>query len=258
MHLPEVCRKLRLLVPAAGYVLMRTDHLTPRGETSSRLVFNGCSRGPAPLRARLLVEAHAQQFHLHVLDLTGLRRGDRRQEPVGRIKSPVSIVAGKRLPDAPSDSALPVVRSQGSARLASEGISENVVPRLPHDPQKPRSIHVGESVFFASCDRLSLGLAAALWFGSWPLWWLMNSRDDEWRKPGLECVHRTTYSVSIGYCHAFLSRMLFCEWAATPELCRYGVMDRTGLGYRPCRVCIGVFRPIAGVPRFHCPLRQLG
>ena len=96
MHLPEVCRKFRLLVSAAGYVLMRTDHLTPRGETSSRLVFNGCSRGPAPLRARLLVEAHAQQFHLHGLDLAGGRRGDRRQEPVGRIKSPVSIVAGKR------------------------------------------------------------------------------------------------------------------------------------------------------------------
>ena len=40
---------------------------------------------------------------------------------------------------------------------------------------------------------------------------------DERRKPGLECVHRTTYSVSIGYCHAFLSKMLLCEWAATPK-----------------------------------------
>ena len=58
VDLPEVGRELRLLVAFARDVLVGCDDLPPRLETGRGSALNGDARLPAPLPARLLVEAH--------------------------------------------------------------------------------------------------------------------------------------------------------------------------------------------------------
>ena len=126
MHLPEVRRKLGLLVSAAGNVLMGADHFSPWGKTACRLALDGGPCGPAPLCPRLFVETHSEELHLHALDLGSLRGGDGGQEPVRRIESAVCIVAGKRLLVRPAIPNLPQFTHQ-----APFGMAEGCLGR-PH------------------------------------------------------------------------------------------------------------------------------
>ena len=152
VHLPEVRRELGLLVSAACHVLMRADHFSPRGETARRMALNWSPRGPAPLRSRLLVEAHPQEFHLHALDLGGLRGGNGRQEPVRRIESAVGVVAGKCFLVRPAIPDLPQFAHQAPFGM-SKGIPIDVIPGLPHNPQEPGDVQPGK-VPFGVRDRL--------------------------------------------------------------------------------------------------------
>src|SRR6185312_346885 len=62
MNLPQVRRKLRLLIAPAGHVRMRAHHLAPRLQPRAGRSLNGCIGGLPLLRPHLLVEAHAQQL----------------------------------------------------------------------------------------------------------------------------------------------------------------------------------------------------
>ena len=85
----------------------------------------------------------------------------------------------------------------------------------------------------------------------------MNSRETKGASPGLKRVHCVAYPISICYGHEPLHPALLAEYAAPPELHHYGVVEGAGLRHCPIRVVIVGFRPIAGIPSFDCPLRQL-
>ena len=75
VNLPQIGGELGLLVAAAGHVPMRRDDVPPRFQRRRRGALDRAAGLPAPLAARLLVEAHAQQLHLEPLKL--LRFGGR-------------------------------------------------------------------------------------------------------------------------------------------------------------------------------------
>ena len=79
--------------------------------------------------------------------------GDRRQEPMGRIKSPVSIVAGKRLLVRPAIADIPQLAHK-TPFGTSQRVSIDLVPRLPHDPKEGRGVHAG-NMPLRILDRLS-------------------------------------------------------------------------------------------------------
>jgi len=78
VYLPEIGRKLGLLVATAGHVLVRRHHFTPGFEIPGRRTFDGRSRALALFASHLLVEAQAQKLHLHFLDFVRLRSRDGR------------------------------------------------------------------------------------------------------------------------------------------------------------------------------------
>ncbi len=102
MHLPEIGGELGLLVAAAGHVLVRRDHLAPGLEVGRDGALDGGAGGLALLAAHLLVEAQAQQLHLHLLDLVGLGRRDGGQQPPRRVERAIGVVAGEGSPGAPT------------------------------------------------------------------------------------------------------------------------------------------------------------
>ena len=62
-----------------------------------------------------------------------------------------------------------------------------------------------------------------------PLWWLMNSRETNGASPDLSVSIALPTRSLLVIAMRVLSKVLFCELAATPELCPYGVVDRAGL-----------------------------
>ena len=148
------------------------------------------------------------------------------------------------------------------AHQASLGVSKcvavDLVPRLPHHPQKrcrvqvlKRSICVlnwHSQVLPEHVESLSLVMVDEL-------------PRHERRKPTLERVHRAAYTVSVGYCHAFLSKKLLFERSAPPKFRRYRVVDRTSLSERAFRIRLGGFVPFPGIPRFsrpYCEFSEIG
>jgi len=139
VDLPEVRGELGLLVPAAGHVLMRADHLPPGLQAARDLAFDGAAGALSLLGAHLLVENRAPKLRLHLPDFIGLERRDGRQQPLARVEGPVCIVAGKGLLVGPSVPNVPQLAHQGPFRLA-ERPSEHVVPGLPHQAKQRRGI----------------------------------------------------------------------------------------------------------------------
>jgi hypothetical protein len=97
MHLPEIGRKLGLLIETAGDIPVRRHDLAPGLQQAGRRALDRDAGRLALLTAHLLVEAQAQQFHLDSLDLVGLRRRHGGQQPSGRIQRPIRVVARERL-----------------------------------------------------------------------------------------------------------------------------------------------------------------
>ena len=138
VHLPEIRRALRMLVAAARHVPVWRYHLAPR--------LQGLGRTPdresdplAPLTARLLVEAHAQQLQLELVDFRRLRRRHRRQEPTRRVQGAVRVVAGEEFL---MRSAVAVAShlTDEAALGRPEDRPEYLVPRLPHQIEERREV----------------------------------------------------------------------------------------------------------------------
>src|SRR5271157_1350875 len=131
MYLPEVGCKLRLLVAPAGNILVRIHHLAPGLEIARSLALNRRARSLAFLGAHLLVEADAQQLHLHLFNLVRLWSGNRREETAGRIECAVGIISGKWLLMGPAVADVPKFADQRPLRL-TKCLAENDIPLVPH------------------------------------------------------------------------------------------------------------------------------
>ena len=131
VHLPEVRRELGLLVAATRHVPVRADHLPPGLEVGRGLALDGGPGALPLLAAHLLVEAQAQQLHLHLLDLVRLRCRDGGQEPAGRVEGAVGVVGGEGLLVRPAVAHVAQLAHERPLGLA-ERLAEHVVPRLPH------------------------------------------------------------------------------------------------------------------------------
>jgi hypothetical protein len=200
VHLPQVRGELGLLVLSAGHVLVRGDDLAPRLQAGRGGTFDGRARALAKLAAHLLVEAQAQQFHLHGLDFGGLRRGDRGQQARHRIERAVGIVAGERLLVRPLVADFAQFADQTPFGVAQR-LAEDVVPRLPDQFQVRRGIPLGDRllcvqpVLAKEPERL-LHRADLVGVGELPL--------DERRQPGPQQVHRFAHPFVIAQCHVFI------------------------------------------------------
>ena len=76
VHLPEISGKFGLLVATAGDVAMGADDFAPGFEAAGDRAFDGGAGAATFFAAHLLVEAHTQQFHLHLFEFAALGRGD--------------------------------------------------------------------------------------------------------------------------------------------------------------------------------------
>ena len=131
MHLPQIRRELRLLIPAGGHVGVRHNHLSPRFQSACAGGFNERAHRPAFFSPHLFIHHQAAKLHLHAVDLVRLRRRDRREQPLCRVEGPVRIVAGKVVLVRPL--VAPIAQFRDKATLGvSERVLEDVVPNGPH------------------------------------------------------------------------------------------------------------------------------
>src|SRR5687767_6365365 len=93
MNLPKISGEFGLLVSAGRDVLVRCDDFSPWLQRPGCLAFDRGASGTTFLRSHLFVEAKAEQLHLHLVELVGLWRGHREQQPVGRIERTIRVVA---------------------------------------------------------------------------------------------------------------------------------------------------------------------
>jgi hypothetical protein len=93
----------------------------------------------ALLAAGLLVEAHAQQFALHLVDLIRLRGGDRGQQARGGIERAVGVVAGEGFLMRPTVAHGEQFVDQTAFALA-ENLAEYFPPFAVHDHQRSGDI----------------------------------------------------------------------------------------------------------------------
>ena len=143
VDLPEVRGKLRLLVATARYVFVGARDLAPRLELSGGLTLDGRSRALSLLVAHLLIEAQAQELHLHLLDVARLWRRHRRKEARGGVEGTVSVVARERLLVSPAVANITKLADECALRLA-EHLPEDAVPGVPHELEQRRRIPLGE------------------------------------------------------------------------------------------------------------------
>ena len=132
MDLPQVGGELGLLVAAAGHVLVRRHHLAPRLQVARRRALDGGAGALALLAAHLLVEDDAQQLHLHLADLVGLRRRDGGQQPPGRVERAVGVVAGEGLLVRPAVAHVAQLADQAALGLARASCGRRR-SRFPHE-----------------------------------------------------------------------------------------------------------------------------
>jgi len=180
MDLPQVRGELGLLVPATGHVLVRHHHLTPGLPRHPAL--DGLSHRLALLAPCLLVEALAQQFHLHPADLKGLGGRDGGQQALGGVQGAVGVVAGDGLLVRPRVAPTPDLRHQTALRVAQRP-AEHLVPGLPHQLELRRRVpltdaSVGEVRIVDEALDLLHGDGVRR-DGA------MNLALDEWAEPGL-------------------------------------------------------------------------
>jgi hypothetical protein len=73
MDLPKIGSELGLLIPATGDIPVWADDFPPGLQLSGCLALDGSAGGPALLSPDLFLKADAQQLHLELLDVIGLR-----------------------------------------------------------------------------------------------------------------------------------------------------------------------------------------
>ncbi len=151
MHLPQVGGELRLLVTAAGNIAVGADDLAPGGQPAGGRALDGRAGALAPLAAHLLVEADAQKFVLHPLHLGRLRRGDGRQQAIGRVEGAIGVVAAERLLVGPFVAEAAQFADQAALGVA-QGAVEDGVPLLPHQLQDGRGVEVGQVLVFGPVE----------------------------------------------------------------------------------------------------------
>jgi hypothetical protein len=135
MHLPQIGGELGLLVATAGHVDMRHDHFAPGLEVAGDAAFDRRA-GRFPLfAARLLVEAHAQQFHLHLVDVVRLRGRNGGQQAPSRIERAVGVVAGEGFLMRPGVAHGHQLIDQAALALA-ENLAKHLGPFAIHDHQR--------------------------------------------------------------------------------------------------------------------------
>ena len=113
-------------------------HLAPRLQGLGRTP-DGESDLLAPLTARLLVEADAQQLQLELVDFRRLRRRHRRQEPTRRVQGAVRVVAGEEFLMRPAVAVASHLTDE-AALGRPEDRPEYLVPRLPHQLEERRDV----------------------------------------------------------------------------------------------------------------------
>src|SRR5262249_16868229 len=139
MHLPEVGSEFGLLVASAGNVLVRGHDFPPGLEMARGGALDRRAGSLAFLATHLFVEAQAQQLHLHLLYLMGLRRRDGGQQPIRGIQRTVGVVARETLLVRPLV-AVVTQFAQEAALGGAERLAEDVVPRLPHELEERRGV----------------------------------------------------------------------------------------------------------------------
>ena len=152
VHLPEVGRELGLLVAPARDVLVGCDDLPPWLEAGGDSASDGGARLPSPFPARLLVEAHPQQFHLEPLELFRLRRRYRGQEPSHRVKCSIGVIAGEGLLVGPLVAVAAQLTDETPFRRP-ENCAKDVVPGLPHQFEQPGHVPLDHGL--VRQDRIS-------------------------------------------------------------------------------------------------------
>ena len=130
MHLPQIGGELGLLIAAARHVLMRRHYLPPRLEVARALALDSRPGGLAPFPSHLLVEPQAQEFHLHLLDLVGLRGRDGGKEPPCGVESAVGVVTREGLLVRPLVAMIAQLAQQ-TAFGGTERFAEDVIPGNP-------------------------------------------------------------------------------------------------------------------------------
>ena len=143
VHLPEIGGELGLLVAAAGHVLVRRHHFAPGLEVTRRRALDRRAGALALFASHLLVEAQAQELHLHLLDLVGLRRRDGGQQPPGRVERAVGVVAGEGLLVRPLVAMVAQLADQ-AALGRPQRLAEDVVPGFPHELEQRRHVPFGD------------------------------------------------------------------------------------------------------------------
>ena len=92
--------------------------------------------------SRLFVQAHPRQLHLDLLDLVGLWRRDRGQQPADRIQGARGIVARESLLVRPLV-AVPAQLADATALGGPQDVAKDIVPGLPHKLEQSRDVPVG-------------------------------------------------------------------------------------------------------------------
>ena len=105
----------------------------------------------ALLAPHLLVEAQAQEFRLHLLDVVGLRRRDGGQQPAGRVERAIGVVAGEGLLVRPPVAMVAKLADQ-AALGGPERQAEDVIPGFPHELEQRRHVPIGDRSLARSGD----------------------------------------------------------------------------------------------------------
>ena len=145
VHLPEVGRELGLLVAPARDVLVGGDDLPPWLEAGHGGASDCGARLPAPLPARLLVEAHPQQLHLEPFELFRLRRRYRGEKPAHGVQCPIGVIAGEAFLVGPPV-AVPAQLTDETPFRRPKNRAKDVVPGLPHQLEQPGHVPLGRGL----------------------------------------------------------------------------------------------------------------
>ena len=119
-----------------------TTDVTTLGRVAERLQRRF---GVRRVAARPFVEAHPQQLHLDLLDLVGLRRRDRGQQPADRIQGAIGIVAGESLLVRPPV-AVPAQFADETALGGPQDVAKDIVPGFPHQLEQSGCIPLGNGL----------------------------------------------------------------------------------------------------------------